>query len=82
LSRCIRTWGKYFLLNGELPVDRHTKIERLLDSEDFINQCQKWLRQQKPESRLPKELKIYIEEMVFPKMTGYIKKDTISKETC
>jgi len=40
MSRCIRTWGKYFLLNGELPADRqgkHTKIERLLDSEDFVN---------------------------------------------
>ena len=86
MSRCIRTWGgKYFLLNGELPVNqqgKHTKIECLLDSEDFVNQCQKWLRQQKPESRLPKELKNYIEETVFPKMTGYIKKDTISEETC
>jgi len=54
----------------------------LLASEEFVNQCQKWLRQQKPEFRLSKELKNYIEETVFPKMTGYIKKDTISEETC
>ena len=32
--------------------------------------------------RLSKELKNYVEETVFPKMTGYIKKDTISEETC
>ncbi|CAJ0762844.1 18952_t:CDS:2 [Entrophospora sp. SA101] len=54
---------------------KHTKIECLLDSEDFVDECQKWLQQQKPEGYLPKELKNHIEETVFPKITGHIKKD-------
>ncbi|GET03821.1 hypothetical protein PHYBLDRAFT_144584 [Rhizophagus clarus] len=33
-------------------------------------------------SRTPRNLKLYIEGMVFPKLTGHIKKDTISEKTC
>jgi hypothetical protein len=34
------------------------------------------------ESRFPRNLKIYIEETVFPKLTEHIKKDTICEKTC
>ncbi|UZO06126.1 uncharacterized protein OCT59_026457 [Rhizophagus irregularis] len=61
---------------------KHTKLESLLNDEDFKEECQAWLRQQKPESRTPGNLKVYIEGMVFPKLTGHIKKDTISEKTC
>ena len=36
----------------------------------------------KLKSRTPKNLKVYIERTVFPKLTGHIKKDTISEKTC
>jgi hypothetical protein len=54
----------------------------LINDEDFKNECQVWLRQQTPESRSPTNLKKYIEETVFPKLTGHIKKETISEKTC
>ena len=58
------------------------KIESLLDDKDFIEGCQVWLRQQTPETCSSYNLKIYIEETLFPKLTGSIKKDTISEKTC
>ena len=58
------------------------KIESLLDDEDFIEGCQVWLRQQTPEMRSPYNLKMYIEETLFPNLTGNIKKDTIFEKTC
>ncbi|CAB4388705.1 unnamed protein product [Rhizophagus irregularis] len=70
---------------GELLIHhqgKHTKLESLLNDENFKEECQAWLRQQKPESRTPGNLKVYIEGMVFPKLTGHIKKDTISEKTC
>ncbi|GES98821.1 hypothetical protein PHYBLDRAFT_144584 [Rhizophagus clarus] len=73
-------WNK-----GELLVYRqgkHTKLWSLINDEDFKNECQVWLRQQTPESRSPTNLKKYIEETVFPKLTGHIKKETISEKTC
>jgi hypothetical protein len=57
-------------------------LESLLSDEDFKEDCQAWLRQQNPESRTPGNLKLYIEGTVFPKLTGHIKKDTISEKTC
>ena len=54
----------------------------MLNDEDFKEDCQAWLRQQKSESRSPGNLKIYIEGILFPKSMGYIKKDTISEKTC
>ncbi|GES99415.1 hypothetical protein PHYBLDRAFT_139423 [Rhizophagus clarus] len=54
----------------------------LLNDEDFKNKCQIWLQQQTPESHSSTNLKIYIEETVFPKLTEYIKKETISEKTC
>ncbi|GES78031.1 hypothetical protein GLOIN_2v1785920 [Rhizophagus clarus] len=75
------------LLNGqgELLIycqEKHTKLESLLDDEDFKEECLTWLRQQKPESCTPENLKIYIEGMVFLKLTGHIKKDIILEKTC
>ena len=77
--------GDHFIKTGELLVHhqgKHTKLESLLNDEDFKEECQAWLRQQKPESRTPRNLKVYIEGTVFPKLTGHIKKDTISEKTC
>ena len=85
IARCIRKWGDHFIKTGEILVHRqgkHTKLESLLNDEDFKEECQAWLRQQKPESRTPRNLKVYIERTVFPKLTGHIKKNTISKKTC
>ena len=85
MARCIRKWGDNFIETGELLIHRqgkHTKLESLLDDEDFKIKCQAWLRQQTPESRSPGNLKVYIEKTLFPKMTGHIKKDTISEKTC
>ena len=85
MARCIRKWGTHFIQTGELLVYRqgkHTKLESLLDDEDFKEECQIWLRQQASELRSPRNLKIYIEETVFPKLMGHIKKDTISEKTC
>ncbi|CAB5365859.1 unnamed protein product [Rhizophagus irregularis] len=85
IAKCIRKWGAHFIQTGELLVYRqgkHTKLESLLNDEDFKEECQVWLRQQKPESRTPGNLKTYIEGTVFPKLTGHIKKDTISEKTC
>jgi hypothetical protein len=85
MARCIRKWGTYYIRTGKLLIYRqgkHTKLESLVDDEDFKEECLMWLRQQAPESRSPKCLKTYIEGMVFPKLTGHIKKDTISEKTC
>ncbi|GES92136.1 hypothetical protein GLOIN_2v1785920 [Rhizophagus clarus] len=70
---------------GELLIYRqgkHSKLESLLNDEDFKNKCQIWLQQQTPESRSPTNLKTYIEETVFSKLIGHIKKETISEKTC
>ncbi|CAB4387720.1 unnamed protein product [Rhizophagus irregularis] len=85
MATCIRKWGTHFIQTGELLIYRqgkHSKLESLLNDEDFKNECQIWLRQQMPESRSPTNLKTYIEETVFPKLTGHIKKETISEKTC
>ena len=85
IARCIQKWGDHFIKMGELLVHhqgKHTKLESLLNDEDFKEECQAWLQQQKPESRTLRNLKVYIEGTVFPKLTGHIKKDTISEKTC
>ncbi|CAB4473465.1 unnamed protein product [Rhizophagus irregularis] len=54
IARCIRKWGDHFIKTGELLIHhqgKHTKLESLLNNEDFKEECQAWLRQQKPESR-------------------------------
>ncbi|CAB5381514.1 unnamed protein product [Rhizophagus irregularis] len=61
---------------------KHTKLRSLINDEDFKNECQVWLCQQTPESCSPTNLKKYIEETVFPKLIGHIKKETISEKTC
>src|SRR6266540_1988787 len=85
MARCIRKWRSHYIRTDELLIHsqgKHMKIESLLDDEDFIEGCQVWLRQQTPETCSPYNLKIYIEETLFPKLTGSIKKDTISEKTC
>ena len=85
MAVCIRKWGSHFIRTGTLIVHhqgKHTKIESLLDDEDFTKGCKVWLRQQEPEVRSPRNLKAYIEDTLFPKVMGYIKKDTISEKTC
>ena len=85
MARCIRKWGDNFIETGKLLIHRqgkHTKLESLLNDEDFKIKCQAWLRQQTPESRSPGNLKVYIEKTLFPQMTGHIKKDMISEKTC
>ncbi|PKY31798.1 hypothetical protein RhiirB3_475331 [Rhizophagus irregularis] len=85
IARCIRKWGAHFIQIEELLIyhqGKHTKLESLLNDEDFKEECLTWLRQQKPESRTPGNLKMYIEGTIFPKLTGHIKKDTISEKTC
>jgi hypothetical protein len=85
MARCIRKWSDHFVRTGELPVyyqGKHMKLESLLDDEDFNEGCQAWLRQQVPETRSPRDLKMYIEGTLFPKLIGHIKKDTISEKTC
>src|SRR3954464_1870306 len=77
-------WGNHFIKTGELLVHcqgKHTKLESLLSDKNFKEECQVWLRQQKLESRIPGNLKVYIEGTVFPKLTGHIKKDAISEKT-
>jgi hypothetical protein len=54
----------------------------LINDENFKNECQVWLRQQTPELHSPTNLKKYIEELIFPKLIGHIKKKTISEKTC
>ncbi|PKK56499.1 hypothetical protein RhiirC2_799876 [Rhizophagus irregularis] len=54
IARCIRKWGDHFIKMGELLIHhqgKHTKLESLLNDEDFKEECQAWLRQQKLESR-------------------------------
>ncbi|CAB4391751.1 unnamed protein product [Rhizophagus irregularis] len=85
MATCIRKWGTHFIQTGELLIyrqEKHSKLESLLNDKDFKNECQIWLKQQMPESRSPTNLKTYIEETVFPKLTGHIKKETISEKTC
>ena len=85
MARCIRKWESHFIQISELPVyfqEKHMKIKGLLDDEDFSEDRKAWLWQQIPETRSPYNLKMYIEEELFPKSTGNIKKDTISEKTC
>ena len=85
MACCIRKWGTHFIKTGELLAYRqgkHSKLESLLNDEDFKEECQIWLRQQTPESRSSKNPKMHIEETVFPKLTEHIKKDMISERTC
>lgn len=85
MAMCIRKWGSHFIRTGTLLTHhqgKYTKLESLLDDEDFTENCKAWLRQQEPEVRSPRNLKAYIEDTLFPKSTGHIKKDTISEKTC
>src|SRR5205823_10432525 len=69
MAVCIRRWGSHFAQTGTLLVHhqgKHTKIESLL---------------QEPEECSPRNLKAYIEDTLFLKVMGYIKKDTISEKT-
>ncbi|CAG8752391.1 5468_t:CDS:2 [Rhizophagus irregularis] len=53
IARCIRKWGAHFIQIEELLIyhqGKHTKLESLLNDEDFKEECLTWLRQQKPES--------------------------------
>ncbi|CAG8834586.1 22681_t:CDS:2, partial [Gigaspora margarita] len=61
--------------------DKHTKLESLIDDKDFSESCKEWLRQQKLEARTSSNLKAYIEDILFPKLIDYIKKDTILERT-
>ncbi|CAB4473775.1 unnamed protein product [Rhizophagus irregularis] len=48
IARCIRKWGDHFIKTGELLIHhqgKHTKLESLLNDEDFKEECQAWLRQ-------------------------------------
>ncbi|CAG8730618.1 24989_t:CDS:1 [Gigaspora margarita] len=77
--------GNHFIKTGELlpyHQDKYTKLESLINNKDFSESYKEWLRQQKPEARTPSNLKAYIEDILFPKLIGHIKKDTISKRTC
>ena len=68
IARCIRKWGNHFIKMGEILVHRqgkHMKLESLLNDEDFKEECQAWLRQQKPESRTPKDGHPVLELLVF-----------------
>ncbi|CAG8578641.1 11272_t:CDS:2 [Scutellospora calospora] len=69
-AKHIRKWENHYVKTGELLVDH------------FSNDCQAWLHQQKPESRSPEALKIYIEGTVFPQIAENIKKNSISERTC
>ncbi|CAG8457986.1 5348_t:CDS:2, partial [Dentiscutata heterogama] len=66
----------HFIWNKE---SKHTKLESLIDDEDFSENCKEWLRQQKLEVHMPSNLKAYIEDTLFSKLIGHIKKDTISE---
>ena len=85
-ARCIRNWGREFLEIGELKPHQqgaHSKVSSLADDEDCKEKCLVWLRSQKPENRSPLALKKFIEEEVFPKMTGNsVTKTTIHESTC
>ncbi|CAG8754004.1 8187_t:CDS:1 [Dentiscutata erythropus] len=61
---------------------KHTKFESLINDEDFSESCKEWLRQQKLEARISSNSKAYIKDILFPKLIGHIKKDTILKRTC
>jgi len=86
LARCIRNWGREFLETGELKQHHqgaHSKVTSLADDEGCKEKCLVWLRSQKPENRGPLALKKFIEQEVFPKMTGdSITKTTIHESTC
>jgi len=86
MARCIRNWGKEFMETGELKQHQqgaHNKVLSFADDEDFKEKCLIWLRTQKAENRSPSALKRFIEEELFPKMTGNsIAKATIHEETC
>ena len=83
--RCIWKWGTHFIHTRELLVyhqGKYSKLENLVDDEDFKEDYLKWLHQQVSKSHSPRNLKTYIEENVFPKLTGHIKKNTISERIC
>ena len=86
MARCIRHWGKEFLETGELRPHQqgaHSKVLSLAEDEDFKEKCLVWLRSQKAENRSPMSLKKFIEEELFPKMTGNgLLKTTIHEDTC
>jgi len=85
LATCIRNWAKEFLETEKLAHHQqgaHAKIDALIDDEDFSQKCIEWLREQQVEKRDPLSLKKWIEEELFPKMTGSTKRETISETTC
>jgi len=86
MAQCIRNWSKEFLLTGELKEHQrgaHSKVLSLTDDEDFTEKCLLWLRSQKVENRSPLSLKKFIEEELFPKMTGNsLVRSTIHEDTC
>ncbi|CAG8536262.1 15820_t:CDS:2 [Cetraspora pellucida] len=85
MAKCIQIWRNYFIKTEELlpyHQSKHTKLESLINDEDFSEDCIEWLRQQKPEVCTPSNLKAYIENTLFSKLIGHIKEDTISEKTC
>ncbi|CAG8598418.1 4601_t:CDS:2 [Acaulospora morrowiae] len=74
--------GKRFLIWNNNARRKHIKLQSLLDDEDFAEGCKAWIWQQKLKIYSSRNLKAYIEDTLFLKLTGYIKKDTISKKTC
>ncbi|CAG8596865.1 7920_t:CDS:2 [Cetraspora pellucida] len=85
MAKRIRKWGNHYIEIGELLVDhqgKHAKLKSLIKNKDFSDDCRAWLHNQKPESRSPGALKMYIERTVFLQMAEQIKKNTISERTC
>ncbi|CAG8607515.1 15286_t:CDS:2 [Gigaspora rosea] len=83
MSRYIRTWSDLYIKSGKLlsyHQRKHKKSISLFDDDNFLEGYQEWLRQQSPESRSPRALKIYIEKTLLSKI-GHTK-DKISEKTC
>ena len=85
MACCIWKWYTHFIKMGEFLTyhqGKYLKLKSLLNDKDFKEKCQMWLWKQASESHFLKSLKMYIEKIVFLKLMGYIKKDTISERTC
>ncbi|CAB4490123.1 unnamed protein product [Rhizophagus irregularis] len=60
-------------INQQCTVTKNVKMNKNVFTYNYLHHLK---------SHTPGNLKVYIEGMVFPKLTGHIKKDTISEKIC
>ncbi|KAG9405439.1 hypothetical protein AC1031_003331 [Aphanomyces cochlioides] len=72
----VQNWAQFYMETRRLPEDnrgKHQKTSSLINDEDFLKQCVKWLRLSLPGQRTPRHFRQHLVEEVLPLLTGAVK---------